>query len=325
MCQSRAEGGKRCAAHTRPKFLAATEQAHTLDPRTAATRIDNGFFDILDHARTPAGAREVQELAQSLEETYASQRTPVLVGAEAGEATPAPLTAEQIRVVGALQAAITMAEEANEQDRRITEHMASFVRPDSPDQFPSPTGTGRVDLEDLRFALRDPAWVEKWNATPEAERRPVTLYHGTGHPNPKFVGPVHFGDEGTALSRLANTIEDGYPAFIVEVEYRGDFTIEMPDSVANYVAHPGHAFGPGFGQTMERECEEQGWHPDEAIQTAETFLHYQPYGALVYRNNTEGYADGEYATSLVAETPPGGWNIVGIRAVTEEDWESTPY
>ncbi len=58
MCQSRAEGGRRCAAHTRPRFLRALNDIGS--PGGQAT------FDeaAIEHATTPTGHTEVQALSE---------------------------------------------------------------------------------------------------------------------------------------------------------------------------------------------------------------------------------------------------------------------
>lgn len=63
MCQSQAEGGRRCAAHTRPAYRQAVEKA--LDPpgyslfgvRQAR---EEGRAAVLAHASTPTGRVEVE-------------------------------------------------------------------------------------------------------------------------------------------------------------------------------------------------------------------------------------------------------------------------
>lgn len=60
MCQSLTEGGRRCAAHTRPKFQSAIEEVQSCGSRRAqqdamVRRVD----DVMWHAVTPTGAIEV--------------------------------------------------------------------------------------------------------------------------------------------------------------------------------------------------------------------------------------------------------------------------
>ena len=58
MCQSRAEGGRRCAAHTRPRFLRALNNIGS--PGGQET------FDeaAIEHATTPTGYAEVEALSE---------------------------------------------------------------------------------------------------------------------------------------------------------------------------------------------------------------------------------------------------------------------
>lgn len=62
MCQPKSEGGRRCAAHTRPNYLAALsriDNCETWHARQAA-QVDT-MADIARHAATPSGGREVQQ------------------------------------------------------------------------------------------------------------------------------------------------------------------------------------------------------------------------------------------------------------------------
>ena len=58
MCQSRAEGGRRCAAHTRPRFIRALAAIDTPGGQVA--------FDeaAIEHATTPSGRGDVEALSE---------------------------------------------------------------------------------------------------------------------------------------------------------------------------------------------------------------------------------------------------------------------
>lgn len=68
MCQSLTDGGRRCAAHTRPGFHAAIDAVNTAPTRTAqiAAEVENAF-KVAQHAATPTGAREVTDLCEQAE------------------------------------------------------------------------------------------------------------------------------------------------------------------------------------------------------------------------------------------------------------------
>jgi hypothetical protein len=63
MCEPKSEGGRRCAAHTRPDFQTAI--ARVTSAKTAQqldTALFNGYLDIARHASTPTGERETKAL-----------------------------------------------------------------------------------------------------------------------------------------------------------------------------------------------------------------------------------------------------------------------
>lgn len=71
MCQSQTEGGRRCAAHTRPAYVhALTEMPLTLPEADLSARVDAGLDAVIDHATTPSGATEVAQMVNGLERRY---------------------------------------------------------------------------------------------------------------------------------------------------------------------------------------------------------------------------------------------------------------
>jgi hypothetical protein len=65
MCKPKADGGRRCAAHTRPAFLStltALRAAH--GPMKQAEAVVAGMAAATEHALTPKGNREMQALLQ---------------------------------------------------------------------------------------------------------------------------------------------------------------------------------------------------------------------------------------------------------------------
>lgn len=61
MCQSQAEGGRRCAAHTRPAYRKAVDEV--LDACTshrARSARESGYASVVAHAMTTAGRVEVE-------------------------------------------------------------------------------------------------------------------------------------------------------------------------------------------------------------------------------------------------------------------------
>lgn len=62
MCQSQAEGGRRCAAHTRPAYAKAMfKVTFTGNSEKRAKAFEAGRQAIIDHASTPQGLREFME------------------------------------------------------------------------------------------------------------------------------------------------------------------------------------------------------------------------------------------------------------------------
>lgn len=79
MCQTKSQGGKRCAAHTRPAYAAvvadidrgpATGQTRADYDNDLAYRVDHGTDAIVDYAATKTGAEAVQKDIDALEEQY---------------------------------------------------------------------------------------------------------------------------------------------------------------------------------------------------------------------------------------------------------------
>lgn len=70
MCQSLAQGGRRCASHTRPKFHAAVDAVNTAKTRRAQTEAQvHGLDAVAFHAATPTGKVEVAALLAHAERT----------------------------------------------------------------------------------------------------------------------------------------------------------------------------------------------------------------------------------------------------------------
>lgn len=70
MCQPKSEGGKRCAAHTRPAYEAAMLDIKGGTDAERVTRVDGHRQALIDHACTPSGAKELLEARALFEETY---------------------------------------------------------------------------------------------------------------------------------------------------------------------------------------------------------------------------------------------------------------
>ena len=246
----------------------------------------------------------------------------------------ADAAAQQERVLAIMERALVTARDLNTRDAQVAADLrtieAAWNQPAPAsvrDGTPRPawwqpiTGTQPADLEDLHHCLHSPQWVDAWNATPTSQRRPIRLFHGSQTSDPDFTGPVHFGDTWAATARIANTVEYGDQAWMIEVEYRGDLHPVVPDTVANLVAHPHLKRGASCETYLQQECDEAGIDPEETIDSVETFLHHHPDGAVAYLNNTEGTTDGEASISLVAHTPEEGWAIVGVRPFDDSDWD----
>ena len=67
MCQPKSQGGRRCAARTRPGYEAAITRITGAESWAArqAAQVD-AMADIARHVATPAGGREVQQLRDGL-------------------------------------------------------------------------------------------------------------------------------------------------------------------------------------------------------------------------------------------------------------------
>jgi hypothetical protein len=62
MCESKAEGGLRCAAHTRPPYYAALNELNLIKPgEDPAPVLQKVFTAAVDYASTPTGQTEVLE------------------------------------------------------------------------------------------------------------------------------------------------------------------------------------------------------------------------------------------------------------------------
>jgi hypothetical protein len=79
MCQTKSQGGKRCAAHTRPAYEAvmadidrgpATGQTRADYDNDLAYRVDHGTEALVDYAATKTGAEAVQKDIDALEDQY---------------------------------------------------------------------------------------------------------------------------------------------------------------------------------------------------------------------------------------------------------------
>lgn len=71
MCQPKSEGGRRCAAHTRPAYAAAMLDIKGGTDAERVARVDTHRQALIDHACTPSGAKELLEARALFEETYA--------------------------------------------------------------------------------------------------------------------------------------------------------------------------------------------------------------------------------------------------------------
>lgn len=74
MCQSQADGGKRCATHTRPAYTAAVADIMNVPEPDRPATADRVRNSIITHALTPAGAKELNDLCVGL--THAYTETP---------------------------------------------------------------------------------------------------------------------------------------------------------------------------------------------------------------------------------------------------------
>lgn len=67
MCQSKAQGGRRCATHTRPAAWAAVQEVMNADSRMGARESrEAGREAVIAYARTPKGQKEIGELVYHL-------------------------------------------------------------------------------------------------------------------------------------------------------------------------------------------------------------------------------------------------------------------
>lgn len=67
MCQARAEGGRRCAAHTRVAFRRAVEEVlSSYSKATCRDAREAGRAAVVAHAMTPTGRVEVEAEAERL-------------------------------------------------------------------------------------------------------------------------------------------------------------------------------------------------------------------------------------------------------------------
>lgn len=341
MCQSQAEGGKRCAAHTRGAYEAAVRGGIGLPPQVLADRLDSAFDAVVAHARTPAGAEQIATHIAALRTRYENHAATERYFTQHPDPTRNEnigvrprLGSEHERVLVTMERALVQARDLNLRDEQVAADLraieASWNKPTAAslrDGTPRPawwqpiTGTEPTDLEDLHHCLHSPLWVDTWNATPISQRRPIRLFHGSRTSDPDFTGPVHFGDTWAATARIVNTVEYGDEAWMIEVEYRGDLHPVVPDTVANLVAHPDLNRGASFETYLQQECQEAGIDPDETISSVEEFLHHHPDGAVAYLNNTEGTSDGEASVSVVANTPEEGWTILSVRPFDDSDWD----
>lgn len=61
MCQSQAEGGRRCAAHTRAAYRKAVDEAlSTCSPAGVRRAREKGRTAVVAHAMTPTGRAEIE-------------------------------------------------------------------------------------------------------------------------------------------------------------------------------------------------------------------------------------------------------------------------
>lgn len=102
MCRSRAEGGARCAAHTRPAYLRVMANATTMPAADLRARLDANIDAVVDYASTPSGQAAVLADVQTLYETY--------TGAQMGTEANATLDPDQEMNLAALLAAIRRGE-----------------------------------------------------------------------------------------------------------------------------------------------------------------------------------------------------------------------
>lgn len=70
MCQSKATGGKRCAAHTRPAYTAAMDTIKGAGDAARVSLAAHHRAAIIEHAMTPTGSRELGEAVALFEETF---------------------------------------------------------------------------------------------------------------------------------------------------------------------------------------------------------------------------------------------------------------
>lgn len=199
----------------------------------------------------------------------------------------------------------------------------AWMRPDGwRDWWPEPVGDGVIDGSAWAAASQEIGWVNAWNATPKDRRRPLELTHGSPQADLRLSGPAHFGDRGTAMDRLYNTLDDVGDGHLHTYEFRGDIVpVVMPDTTANLVLHPHGAFSNEFYDRMAEEVEEMGVDDVEAfVEHAEALYAADPDAAVVYVNNTEGDGDGASASLGIDASSPD-LTYVSSRPVTDEDYE----
>lgn len=330
MCQTLAQGGKRCAAETRPAYdaLMAAMPTHSAQ---AVVHIESGHEAIRDYSRTKSGRPVVEDALRTLEHRYAT--------------TPAVSIEDEMarqRTLVSFQSAI----EAGERDDQVAASLASLTSESRPtstsmptcatttaaapawtapagwrDWYPTPIGDTPTDA--WVSAAHDPVWVAAWNAVPPEHRRPLLVVHGSQTADTTFRGHAHFGDLNAAMDRLYNTMDDPTEGTLHVYHYRGDIApTVLPDTVANLVVHPHEPYGNSFYDRMADEIGELGADddPDEYVDRAQAMHAAHPGAAIAYVNNTEGSADGE-GISLAVDTTSPHLVHVETRQITDEDLE----
>lgn len=68
MCESKAEGGRRCAAHTRPAYQQAVAAITDTHLRDLPAAIETHKRALIDYATTPTGAAEYAAFSRHLRE-----------------------------------------------------------------------------------------------------------------------------------------------------------------------------------------------------------------------------------------------------------------
>lgn len=247
MCQSRAQGGKRCAAHTRPAYrtviggLPGETTAHTsqADRDTAlARRLNNGYEAVIAYASTPSGMNDVKRDHDLLVDQYA-----------ASPSTTAKQERARQETLSNLRTAITAAQHILDAEHATRPATNTGGRAHTKQQAEQ----ARQERHARHTQAEEVIWCLNHGYTADAQAQIRSYQHTFGtHPPPETDFEAA---KPSLLQRISGRTPDTHPSDDHERHTHANLVMNLIndgriDEAAEQARTFGHRYGTGYSPTM---------------------------------------------------------------------------